>query len=51
MLMRSAPELNIVDVADPYGGPAAGYEKALDLIEAGCRGLLARLQPLVKTAT
>ena len=51
MLMRSAPELNIVDIPDPYGGPASAYAKALDLIEAGCRGLFARLAPLVKTAT
>ena len=51
MLMRSAPGLNILDIPDPYGGPAPGYEKALDLIEAGCKGLLARLAPQVKTAT
>ena len=51
MLMRSAPELNIIDIPDPYGGPAPGYEKALDLIEAGCKGLLARLTSQVKTAT
>jgi len=51
MLMRSAPELNVIDIADPYGGPASGYAQALDLIEAGCRGLLARLAPQVKTAT
>src|SRR5689334_23201919 len=51
MLMRSAPELNVIDIPDPYGGPAAGYERALDLIEAGCKGLLAKLAPLAKTAT
>jgi protein-tyrosine phosphatase len=51
MLMRAAPELNVIDVPDPYGGPASGYERALDLIEAGCKGLLARLVPQVKTAT
>ena len=39
------------DIADPYGGPAAGYEKALDLIEAGCKGLLTRLAAQVKAAT
>ena len=27
------------DVADPYGGTARDYERALDLIEAGCAGL------------
>ena len=51
MLMRSAPELGVTDIADPYGGPASGYERALDLIEAGCKGLLARLAVEVKTAT
>ncbi|HEY2872912.1 MAG TPA: low molecular weight protein-tyrosine-phosphatase [Reyranella sp.] len=39
LLMRFAPELNLDEVADPYGGPAAGYDQAMDLIEAGCRGL------------
>ncbi|MGZ3342124.1 MAG: low molecular weight protein-tyrosine-phosphatase [Reyranella sp.] len=31
------------DVADPYGGNARDYERALDAIEAGCRALLAML--------
>src|SRR5258708_23025406 len=43
MLMRSAPDVGVTDIPDPYGGPASGYEPALDLIEAGCKGLLARL--------
>jgi protein-tyrosine phosphatase len=51
MLMRSAPELGVTDIPDPYGGPASGYERALDLIEAGCKGLLARLAAEVKAAT
>jgi protein-tyrosine phosphatase len=51
MLMRSAPELGVIDIPDPYGGPASGYEKALDLIEAGCKGLLAKLAPAARTAT
>jgi protein-tyrosine phosphatase len=51
MLMRAAPELGVLDIPDPYGGPTAGYEKALDLIEAGCRGLLARLGAEIRTAT
>src|SRR5882724_5849642 len=38
MLMRCAPELGVIDVPDPYGGPATGYAKALDLIEASCKG-------------
>jgi protein-tyrosine phosphatase len=32
------------DVPDPYYGPPAGFERALDLIEAGCDALLARLR-------
>jgi protein-tyrosine phosphatase len=51
MLMRSAPDLNVIDIPDPYGGPASGYAQALDLIEAGCKGLLAKLAPLARTAT
>jgi protein-tyrosine phosphatase len=31
------------DVADPFGGTARDYERALDEIEAGCRALLATL--------
>jgi protein-tyrosine phosphatase len=33
------------DVADPYGGSARDYERALDVIEAGCRDLLGTLTP------
>jgi protein-tyrosine phosphatase len=36
------------DVADPYGGGACDYERALDAIEAGCRDLLATLTPAAK---
>jgi hypothetical protein len=27
-------------VPDPWGGARSAYERALDLIEAGCKGLL-----------
>ena len=37
-----------MDVADPYGGATGDYEEALDLIEAGCQGLLEALTPLVR---
>jgi protein-tyrosine phosphatase len=50
LLMRFAPELGIDDVPDPYGGPAAGYDLALDLIEAACRGLLEGFQAEFKEA-
>ncbi len=38
----------VADVADPYGGAARDYERALDAIEAGCRDLLATLMPETK---
>ena len=50
LLMRFAPELNLDEVADPYGGPAAGYDAALDLIEAGCRGLFEGFRSELKAA-
>jgi protein-tyrosine phosphatase len=37
-----------VDVADPYGGTEQDYEHALDVIETGCRDLLATLTPEAK---
>ena len=36
------------DVADPYGGGARDYERALDAIEAGCKSLFALLTPKAK---
>ena len=51
MLMKYAPGLGAVDVPDPFRGPARGYDAALDLIEAGCRGLLEQLKGRVKTPT
>jgi protein-tyrosine phosphatase len=35
-----------VEVPDPYSGTLADFERALDLIEAGCRGLERALSPL-----
>ena len=51
MFTEFGPPIGVVDVADPYGGPTQDYERALDLIEAGCKGLLARLAPLARKAT
>lgn len=51
MFMKYAPQARTIEVPDPFGGPAQGYERALDLIELGCAGLLAHLVPLVKPAT
>lgn len=44
MFLKFAPALGVRDVADPYGGTVQDYERALDLIEAGCVGLLTHLR-------
>jgi protein-tyrosine phosphatase len=41
--LEYAPHLGIMDVPDPYYGGAAGFDHALDLIEAASRALLADL--------
>jgi low molecular weight protein-tyrosine phosphatase len=38
-----APHMGVEDVPDPYYGGAAGFDHALDLIEAAAQGLLADL--------
>ena len=38
-----APDIGRRDVPDPYYGGSEDYELALDLIEAGCRGVVAML--------
>ena len=43
-LMDYAPSAGSVVVPDPYYGGDAGFEEVLDLVEAACDGLLARLQ-------
>ncbi|MDP1750367.1 MAG: low molecular weight protein-tyrosine-phosphatase [Reyranella sp.] len=50
LFLSFGPPMGIVDVADPIGGPKDGFERALSLIEAGCKGLLARLAPTAKKA-
>ena len=45
MFTRFGPMPGILDVQDPYGGTPQDYERALDLIEAGCKGLLLALTP------
>ncbi len=50
LLMKFAPQLGVEEVADPYGGPAAGYEEALNLIEAACKGLLVGFQTELKAS-
>jgi protein-tyrosine phosphatase len=34
-----------LDVPDPYYGGPGGFERVLDVVQAGCRGLLADLRP------
>jgi len=40
LLMRNAPQAISLDIVDPYGGTTEDYERALDLIEKGCAGLM-----------
>lgn len=40
LLMRHLPEAPAIDIVDPYGGTVDDYERALDLIEKGCAGLM-----------
>lgn len=44
LFMSFAPELGIEDVPDPYYGAGDGFERVLDLIEAGSRGLLRHIR-------
>ena len=50
LLMSYAPPLGILDIPDPFGGTVDDYERAIGMIEASTRGLLARLTPEVKKA-
>lgn len=45
LFLDFAPELGIKDVPDPYYGEGDGFERVLDMIEAGSRGVLAHLRP------
>ena len=40
LFMEFAPAFPAQEVPDPYYGGARGFEDVLDMIEAGCRGLL-----------
>ena len=48
--LEFAPGAGRRDVPDPYYGGAEDYELALDLIEAGCRGIVAMLLEERQTA-
>ncbi len=40
LFLSFAPQLNLLDVPDPYYGAGDGFERVLDMIEAGSAGLL-----------
>ncbi|MGE5514719.1 MAG: low molecular weight protein-tyrosine-phosphatase [Bacteroidota bacterium] len=40
LFLDFAPDLGIKDVPDPYYGGSDGFERVLDMIEAGSRGVL-----------
>ncbi|RAU23504.1 phosphotyrosine protein phosphatase [Paramagnetospirillum kuznetsovii] len=44
LFLSFAPQLNILDVPDPYYGPGDGFERVLDMIEAGSVGLLQHIR-------
>lgn len=48
MFLSFAPQLNLRDVPDPYYGGGDGFERVLDMIEAGSRGLLDHVRTLLK---
>ena len=42
--MDFAPETGLAEVPDPYFGNYAGFERVLELLEAGVAGLLRHVQ-------
>lgn len=44
LFLDHAPQSGLRDVPDPYYGGPNGFETVLDLIEAGCDGLLAHIR-------
>lgn len=44
LLLEFAPQLGLDEVPDPYYGNLAGFERVLDLCEAGVSGLLAHVR-------
>jgi len=43
LLLSYAPELGVTEVPDPYYSNQAGFERVLELCEAGARGLLTQV--------
>lgn len=44
LFLDFAPDLGIQDVPDPYYGGGDGFERVLDMIEAGSAGLLSHIR-------
>ncbi len=44
LFLYFAPELGTREVPDPYYGGTEGFERVLDMVEAGARGLLAEIR-------
>lgn len=44
LFLSFAPGLNLLDVPDPYYGAGDGFERVLDMIEAGSAGLLEHIR-------
>ncbi len=44
LFLSFAPQLNLLDVPDPYYGAGDGFERVLDMIEAGSSGLLEHIR-------
>jgi protein-tyrosine phosphatase len=44
LFLEFAPGLGVREVPDPYYGGATGFERVLDLIEEGAKGLLADIR-------
>lgn len=50
LLLKYAPAFGVTDVLDPFGGTADDYNRAVALIEAGCKGLLAHMQRVIEAS-
>jgi protein-tyrosine phosphatase len=48
LLLEYAPKAGLLDVPDPYYGGAGGFERVLDLVEQGSRGLLEEIKKRAK---
>ena len=44
LFLEYAPDLESLDVPDPYYGDERGFEEVLDLVEAASRALIAELR-------